>query len=90
MKVLFKPTFIKDLKRLPDVVQEKAKDICCSVFPKAKNLLDLQGLAIQKLKGYNFYYRFRIGSYRFGFKVENKVIIFMRALPRKDIYRFFP
>ena len=36
------------------------------------------------------YYRIRIGDYRLGPVVENDVVIFVRCLNRKEIYRFFP
>ncbi len=90
MKVLFKPSFLKDFKKLPSHIQEKAERICFSIFPEAQSVFDLKGLEIKKIQGYNFYYRFKIGDYRFGFKQEDKAIIFARALHRKDIYRFFP
>jgi mRNA interferase RelE/StbE len=31
-----------------------------------------------------------VGSYRLGLKIVDGEIIFVRVLPRKDIYRFFP
>ena len=36
------------------------------------------------------YYRIRIGDYRIGIKGEGDVIVLMRVMHRKDIYRVFP
>lgn len=45
---------------------------------------------LTKLEGYDSYYRLRVGDYRIGIKTENDVVIFMRVLHRKEIYRYFP
>jgi mRNA interferase RelE/StbE len=42
------------------------------------------------MKGYPSYYKIRFGSYRVGIKLENEIVIFERALHRKEIYRYFP
>jgi len=90
MEIFFKKTFIKDFKKLPKDIQEKVREICLFIFPNIKNLNELKNLSINKMQGFNSYYRIRIGNYRIGFKKEGLTIIFMRALHRKDIYRFFP
>ncbi|WP_201279130.1 type II toxin-antitoxin system RelE/ParE family toxin [Leptolyngbya iicbica] len=43
-----------------------------------------------KLKGYQAFYRIRIGNYRIGLKVTDQEVIFVRLLHRREIYRFFP
>ncbi|MEA1968615.1 MAG: type II toxin-antitoxin system RelE/ParE family toxin [Thermodesulfobacteriota bacterium] len=45
---------------------------------------------LKKLKGERDYYRIRLGSYRIGIRIENDLVVFIRALHRKDIYRYFP
>jgi len=47
---------------------------------------------VQKLKGYQEYYKIRFGSYRVGLWIdfEEKVVEFRRVRHRKDIYRQFP
>jgi len=45
---------------------------------------------LKKLKGESGYYRIRFGDYRIGIKIEDDLVIFIRALHRKDIYRYFP
>jgi mRNA interferase RelE/StbE len=90
MQVLFKPTFIKDLKRLPAAIKKEAERICFKVFPRIKSLADFQEHPLAKLRGFSFYYRIRLGYYRLGFKKSNGEVVFMRILPRKDIYKYFP
>ena len=88
MKVKFESSFEKDLKLIKDTkLLQKLK----SVIIECKNsdkLLDIKNL--QKLKGYNTFYRIRIGNYRLGIEVEKDTLIFTRFLHRKDIYKFFP
>jgi len=45
---------------------------------------------LKKLKGKGGYYRIRLGNYRIGIKIEDDLVVFIRALHRKDIYRYFP
>ena len=44
----------------------------------------------KKLKGYKNAYRIKIGDYRIGVFIENKIVEFARVVHRKDIYRVFP
>ncbi len=46
--------------------------------------------SIKKLKGYDTFYRIRLGNYRIGLEMVEDVIIFARILHRKDVYRYFP
>jgi len=43
-----------------------------------------------KLEGYEHYYRIRVSDYRIGIKIEGDILVFMRVLHRKEIYRYFP
>jgi mRNA interferase RelE/StbE len=48
-------------------------------------------LDIKKMKGYQDYYRIRVGDYRIGRKVGKKSeITFYRIKSRADIYKVFP
>ncbi len=55
---------------------------------QADKLLDVA--SIKHIQGHEVFFRIRIGSYRLGMQVEDDVVIFMRALHRKEIYRRFP
>lgn len=88
MKVKFESSFEKDLKIIKDTkVLKKLKSIILDC-KSADNLLSIRNL--QKLKGYNTFYRIRIGNYRIGIELEEDTLIFTRFLHRKDIYKFFP
>lgn len=90
MKVFFKRSFIRDFNKLPKGVKPRVKELCFDVLPKTKNLSEISHYVPQKISGFPYYYRIRIGSFRLGFKKEKDVIILMRVLDRKDIYKYFP
>ena len=90
MQVLFKQSFVKDFKVLPQEVKREVKKVCVEVFPKIKSLQELSQYDVKQLNGFKNYYRIKLGNYRIGFKKENNAITFMRVLDRKDIYRHFP
>lgn len=88
MKVRFRASFKKDLKRVKD---QKLLQQVSSAIDEVKNSgsrAEINNLT--KLKGYDDFYRIRIGNYRIGIKLMNEEIIFVRLLHRKEIYRFFP
>jgi len=61
------------------------------VFHEIPKLDDLSGLDIKKMKGYQRYYRIRVGDYRIGCRVEHgDHVVFYRVKSRADIYRVFP
>ena len=90
MEVLFKPSFIKDARKLPQPVYDEVKNICLKIFPALKDFQNPKPYQVEKLRGFKEYYRIKIGEYRIGFKQESGKIIFIRVLNRKDIYRHFP
>ena len=90
MDIFFKPSFIKDFKKLPNDAKADVRKICAEDFLIAKNLTEIKQIDISSIKGFKDYYRIRTGNYRIGFKKEDQSIIFMRARHRKDIYKIFP
>ena len=42
------------------------------------------------MEGFKHYYRIKQGDYRIGIKIEDDMVIFMRVLHRKIVYREFP
>ena len=88
MKFEIKKAFLKDLKKINDKkLLREMKDLFEKV-EKANNLQDIPN--VKKLKGFEEFYRIRIGNYRVGIRYSNNKVIFLRILPRKDIYKFFP
>lgn len=91
MEVYFKPSFIKDFKKLPSDIQKEVRSLCTETFPKLQNLHDLQTYSLKPLRGFKNYFRIKLGDYRIGFKIRNDDSIeFMRVKHRKDIYKHFP
>ena len=88
MKVEFRESFLKDLQNVNNT----------KLLAKVKTSIENAELArfpleihnFKKLKGFSTYFRIKIGEYRIGLAMENDTITFVRLLPRKEIYRFFP
>ena len=80
--------FDKDLDKVKDIsVLEKVYEIISEV-EKASNILEINH--IKKMVGFKTYYRIRVMGYRIGVDYKEGVVTFLRCLPRKDIYRYFP
>lgn len=88
MIIRYEASFEKDLRKILDkVLLLRIKDVINGV-KEAKNAKDINGL--KKLKGYETFYRIKLGDYRIGIEVVQDEIIFTRFLHRKEVYRFFP
>ena len=89
-QILYKKTFLKELKKLPKDIRIKTEHLCFDILPEIDNLADIKGL--EKLVGYEKSYKVRFGDYRVGTEIviESKVIECCRALHRKEIYRYYP
>ena len=88
MKTNFRKSFAKDLRKRKndseflDCVKEAIENVELSeIISMITNL--------KKLRGESDYYRIRLGDYRIGSKIEDDLVVFIRALHRKDIYRYF-
>lgn len=89
-QVLYKKTFLKELKKLPKDIRIKAEHLCFDVLPEIENLADIRGL--EKLVGYENFYKVRFGDYRIGIEIDiqSRIIECCRAMHRKEIYRYYP
>lgn len=88
MKVRFESRFAKDLRDIQDgkvLAKIKALALECK---EAKSLAEIQNL--KKLRGFEAFYRIRVGNYRLGLEVVGDELVFTRCLHRKDIYKYFP
>ena len=88
MKVEYRKTFLKELALLPSSIRKNIEAFVFDELPKMESLS--QSGKIEKMKGYNSFYKIRFGNYRIGIRAENKTIILERVLHRKDIYKYFP
>jgi len=88
MKVKFKNSFIKDLKKLPEGVKQQIERLVYVDISELDQFADIR--SIKKIEGYENYYRIKKGNYRIGYEKREDAIVFHRVLHRKDIYRYFP
>lgn len=89
MKIAFRESFAKDLRR-----HQKQKKFLSRIreiileIEAAETIASVKNL--KRLKSEGSYYRIRAGNYRLGLTIEAETVIFVRALHRKEIYRYFP
>ena len=88
MKVEFKKSFIKELKKLKNKSLKNSIAESIIQVESTENIANIKNL--KKLAGYDVYYRIRVGDYRIGIKIEKDVVYFVVCEHRKDIYRKFP
>ena len=88
MNTAFRKSFARDLKKIkdPDLLERIRKVI--EGVEAADDLQEIGGL--RKIAGTPNFYRIRVGDYRIGTVVEGDKVDFVRCLPRRDLYRFFP
>ena len=88
MKIKFESKFSKDLRKIKDQKLLSQIKIVINECKLAQTLDDIKNL--KKLKGYQTFYRIKIGDYRIGMAIINDELIFTRFLHRRENYRFFP
>jgi mRNA interferase RelE/StbE len=88
MKVEFKKSFLKDIKKLKNKQLKNSVAECIENIESSANPSKIKN--IKKLSGYDVYYRIRISDYRLGVKIENNIVTFVVFEHRKDIYKGFP
>ena len=88
MKIKFESKFSKDLRKIKAQKILSQIKIVINECKLAQTLDDIKNL--KKLKGYQTFYRIKIGDYRIGMAIINDELIFTRFLHRREIYRFFP
>lgn len=88
MEVEFRKSFEKDLSKLRDeALLARIKAVILEI-EDAETLEDVSN--VKKLKAEGDYYRLRVGDYRIGILVDEDVVVFVRVLHRKEVYRYFP
>ena len=88
MKVEFKRSFLRDLKKVKDKSLKGRIRQIIELVEQAQSPQEIANL--RKLRGGSNYFRIRVGDYRIGLIIESDIVIFVRLLHRKDIYRYFP
>ena len=88
MNTDFAKRFDNDVKKITDIAVTTAIEQAILNVEEALTMRDIARL--RKLKGYRIYYRIKIGRYRIGTAIEGNLVTFLRCLPRKDFYKYFP
>ncbi len=79
---------MRDLKKIQDEALRRRVKEAIEKVEAAETLRELPNLT--KLSGTSGFYRIHVGNYRIGIAVEGDEVEFIRCLPRRDIYRYFP
>ena len=88
MKTSFRKSFVRDLKKIKD---NKTLDLIAAAIEMVENCTAISDLDdLKKLKGFDSYFRIRVGELRIGISIDDGLVEFVRCLHRKDIYRYFP
>lgn len=88
METIFKSSFRKGIKKVED---KRLKDNIANTIELIENVSNISEIPnIEKIKGYNTYFRIRIGNYRIGVEIEKNTVSFAAFGHRKDIYKHFP
>jgi len=88
MKAAFRKSFARDLKKIKD--QALLLGVRQAI-EQVEAVADLRAVSyLKKLSGTGYYYRIRVGDYRLGVAIEGDTVEFVRCLPRRDLYRYFP
>lgn len=89
MKVFYVKALVKDFEAVSRNLGVKKKLL--KLIERLKTIDSLSELQnIKKIKGYDNYYRLRVGDYRLGLKLSGNTVELIRFLHRRDIYRRFP
>ncbi len=88
MNVKFQASFTRDVKKIKNRDTRKQVQAAVEQVEQSSTVRDIANL--RKLEGYSDQYRIKVGEYRIGLAIEEDIVIFIRCLPRKDIYRKFP
>ena len=88
MIVGFRESFLRDVRKIKDREVTRSVERAISTVEAAATLTQVPHL--KKLKHTGNFYRIRLGEYRCGLCLDGDMLVFVRCLHRKDIYRFFP
>ena len=89
MDVRYRESFLRDLKKLKKLpVYHRIYTLAFETLPLANALGDVPG--VKAMTGHPHRLRIRVASYRVGIQIEGSVVEMVRALDRREFYRYFP
>ncbi|MFK7971928.1 MAG: type II toxin-antitoxin system RelE/ParE family toxin [Bacteroidia bacterium] len=99
MEVVYERAFLKDIKKLKDPKTSRLLGTTLTKVEYAVENWPVDGgvpvmPGLEKLKGFDQFYRIRVGDYRIGISIEiseeEQFFRIVRFLHRKEVYRYFP
>jgi len=88
MKIKYSKKFLKQLAAVPSDIRSKIESF---VFEELVSTLSIYELGkVEKMKGYDGFYKVRFGNYRLGLVLENEIITIKTVMHRREVYKFFP
>ncbi len=88
MKVQYSKKFLKQLSKIPLPLKSRIEQFSFIELPTISQV-ELSG-RIEKMKGYDGFYKARFGNYRLGMHKIGNTLIVKIVMHRKDIYNYFP
>jgi mRNA interferase RelE/StbE len=88
MEVRYSKKFLKQLTGVPSETRVKIERF---VFNELVSVSSIAVLGkVEKMQGYDGFYKVRFGNYRLGLVIENEMITAKAVMHRREIYKFFP
>jgi mRNA interferase RelE/StbE len=88
MQVCYSKKFLKQLAGIPSASRSKIEAFVFNDIVAATSITELG--KVEKMQGYENFYKVIFGQYRLGLVIENGVITVKTVMHRKEIYKFFP
>ena len=88
MRVEYSKKFLKQLAVIPSDIRPKIENFAFEELVSASSIYEIG--KVEKMKGYDGFYKVRFGNYRLGLVIENELITVKAVMHRREIYKFFP
>jgi len=88
MKVQYSKKFLKQLSKIPPPLKSRIEHFSFTELPSISQI-ELSG-KIEKMKGYEGFFKTRFGNYRIGMHMIDNTLVIKIVMHRKDIYNYFP
>lgn len=88
MKVKYGKKFLKQLAAVPSDIRLKIESFVFEELVSTSSIYEMG--KVEKMKGYDGFYKVRFGNYRLGLVIENEIVAVKIVMHRREIYKFFP